>query len=180
MEEKKDFNGVEDVFIFKTMLEIRDKLRGMIDDGQKVVITTLVDGHHGVHIPEILFDMAGMKNVQEDWVHDLVCEILEEWTTGLRKHFDDEGWSVEYNETDGSIDVFYEDVEAEDMKWAVEDYANEKTPENFAGIIRLAISGTEPEEYTDGDVVDMIADICENVNDIEGIKMILKAYEVKV
>jgi hypothetical protein len=181
---EREFNSVDDVFIFKTLRDMRDLWRVNLDDGEKVVVTTLVDGHHGVHMPEILFEMANVKNVEEDWVQDMVCDILSDWTEGLQKHFDDPGWTIEYNEADGSIDVFYQDMDEaekrENMEWAVEDYLNEKTPENFAAIIKLAISGSEPEEYTDGDVVDMIADICENVNDIEGIKMILKAYEVKV
>jgi hypothetical protein len=182
MMEEREFKSVDDIFIFDTLRDMRDLFRDELADGEKVAVTTLVDGHHGIHIPEILFDMAGIKNVQEDWAQDMVCDILSDWTEGLQKHFDDQGWTIEYNETDGSIDVFYQDMDAverrENIEWAVGSYELEMTAKHFADLIKVAIVGTPGEDYTDGEVLDIISEICEKVDDVDGIKDIFRKYEV--
>ena len=98
-----------DIFIYKTLEKERDKLLPLLDEQGSVVVTTVIDGHHGTYIPEILFDMLGVKDEDpgSEWAYETVNELLESLTADLVAHFSDDEWWVGFNQIDGSIDVFY-------------------------------------------------------------------------
>ena len=52
--------------------------------------------------------------------------------------------------------------------------------ENFAGLIESIIDGADSEKYTDGEVLDIIADICGSATGewSKSIKFILESWEL--
>jgi hypothetical protein len=173
MTKEREFKAANEVFFYNSLLELRDNLSDLIYIGHKVVVSTLIDGHHGAHIPEILFDLAGVKNTpEEDWVYDMVSEILDDWTISIRKYFSDDGWSIEFNETDGSIDIFY--VSTYDIGQAIENYSNAKTPENLAALILRIEYDADASRHGESDILSVILDVCKNVDNPSEMEAIIK------
>jgi len=164
---------IKDILIFDQIEKNRDEYRELGYMGENIVITTLIDGHHGIHLPEILFDMAGIKNVPEDYVSDLACSILEVWTEQLQDYFSDDGWSVGYYDEDQSICVMYH-IEYIEIKKAFTQYCKEQSAGSLSNLISSIVLESDTDDYSDGEVLDIIMLVAKYAEDCDAMREALE------
>jgi len=164
----------DDIFIWEGIKNQKDKLLEDTSIGYPIVVTTLVDGHHGQYVPDILFEIAGACSEGDEFKWEQAEEIMEKLTAEIQEHFDDGRWYLGVNDTDGSIDLFYGEPSSR-VEVGFRTYCANGTVENFAFLIADLIHGTSGDDFTDGEIIDIIDEISFNHDDCEKIESILRA-----
>ena len=101
--------SIKDVLFMDTLEKEKVAQQKYIDEFGCAVLSTLVDGHHGIHIPEIFLDMLGEKasDCEPEWVDERVNEVMLVASDELGEAMEDEEYTIGWNGADGSICIFY-------------------------------------------------------------------------
>ncbi len=100
----------EEVFFKDTIESQKKALEPIIEEQGCAVISTVVDGHHGVYIGELLFNILGVEDApgkDSEWYYEFIEETLSDFNEEIAKALKDEKYYINWNETDGSLDLFY-------------------------------------------------------------------------